>query len=354
MATDVGTQTDLTVGPSEELRVVEAETIIIQPRGEHFARGRGGQLEGDIFATAPSSGRKPPPGPGVAAASSREDQTPARERNPGPLYLHSPGLSPIPAREEKQAAEPPAASASSDSIHAHEDAQNVQADGPKEVATQVATLGEGEGEGEDEYHLLSIRALDAEFQQSMQAEDGPASAGAGKGAGVADESLQMLSMLQSETSSVLGPFPQHAPAPRQALRSETAVPQSASRFLGAGTVFSIALDREGSPVLVPLHASTPIQRDASASATSFSLDSRQHLADFASPAAPFPSPAASRPLFSLLRPLEGYRLHAAAAAPSAYSSPPQTAGPMGSRYWKERLHRRQIGSILLSPTLRMF
>ena len=350
---EIGVNTSITVGAGEDLMVVQRE--IVQPRGEHFSSA--------LFDPIQSSGRKPPLG---TQAVRSQQQTPARERNPGPLHFDSPGLSPIPAREDQQQQQQqlpeqstaPEQAAQSEKGKGGVLAQSAMlgiAEAPGEADYECESDGGGAGGGEDDeqqYRLLSIRALDGEFQKHVSdAINEEGDAGAPQAGG--DESLQMMSMLSgADVSDVLDSSQRqrlHVPAQpsTSTLRTSAADPKrvlaqkGSSKFFGAGAVFSIALDSQGSPVIVPLKAVVP----DSALGGGGRGGSRVRESSFSFTGVPesgSPSDldnSSSQLLFSLLQPLR---------KPSLLS--PQLG--LGSHYWKERLHRRELRSVLSSPAFR--
>jgi len=391
MLVAIETQTDITVGFEEDLVVIPSR--IVQPRGEDFvgdfaqsansARKRAvGGLPRDIFeSAAPSSGRKPPMSsnfhPHVPTAL-----TPARERHPGPLYLHSPGLSPIPARDEQEKE----VAAEEGNRGAKCDASGANISPTVDVNQEEFLHNDGDAQKDNEnvgtqYGVLSARALNGEFERSVNHDEDDSTAGSHLGADE-DESLQMLSLLTTETSDIYDKQIHNdvrranasfraisvGAAAATAVAEEETVPtrathrnfppqlptptrsSSSPKFFGAGTVFSIAIDKEGTPVIVPLEASPPPAPATSAGmagTAGLPFAWGQHrptaLPSFTSFEYHQPpvtaSPGESPTLFSLLRPLQ---------VKPALSSPTG----LGSQYWKDRLRRRQISSILGSPTLR--
>ena len=305
-------QTALSVGPGEDLVVVPQQ--IVQPRGSHFVSTTLGQrtsaprLRGiELFESAgggkSTTGKKPPSVPrdgtyGYSYAVSHEG-TPARQ--PGPLHLHSPGLSPIPSLQGKVGGE------EEELVADEEDGRNVGV--AATAATAAAELDEGEDEEEEEEEegeeeeeeekeeeeedsekLISmlndappVRALGDEFEGQRN-----------------DETLRSLSMLGESDMSLN--------TTARTRRQSPLYNSAAATVADAGATFRIILDGQGSPVLVPLRG------------------------------------AATQAPSSILSP--GLPL-----SPGRSSS---TSQGMGSRYWKDRLHRRQIGSILGSPQLQYF
>ena len=339
---EIGVNTSITVGLGEDLMVVRRE--IVQPRGEHFSSA--------LFGIQ-SSGRKPPLG---TQAARSQQQTPARERSPGPLHFDSPGLSPIPAREDQlQQPDPTSALEQSEKGKGGMLVQSAVvgiAEAPGGADYESESDGGGAGGGEDDeqqYRLLSIRALDGEFQKHVSEaskEEGVATPSQGGG----DDSLQMMSMLSgADVSDVLDSSQRrrlHMPAhpSTSTLRTSTAEPKrifaqkGVSKFFGAGAVFSIALDSHGSPVMVPLNAVVP--DTALGGRGSRGRESSFSLTDGRGPGSPSDlDKSSSQLLFSLLQPLR---------KPSLIS--PQLG--LGSHYWKERLQRRELRSVLSSPAFR--
>ena len=279
---------------------------IVQPRGSHFVSTTLGQrtsaprLRGvELFDSAggkSTTGKKPPSVPrdgtyGYSYAVSHEG-TPARQ--PGPLHLHSPGLSPIPSLQGKVGGE------EEELVADEEDGRNVGvAATAATAATATAELDEDEDEDEEEEKeeeeedsekLISmlndappVRALGDEFEGQRN-----------------DETLRSLSMLGESDMSLN--------TTARTRRQSPLYNSAAATVADAGATFRIILDGQGSPVLVPLRG------------------------------------AATQAPSSIISP----------GRPLSPGRPSSTSQGMGSRYWKDRLHRRQIGSILGSPQLQYF
>ena len=298
---DEGTQTLVTVGPGEELIVRGAmEPPIIKPLGMHFANfAKGGS---PIFVSdVVSSGKKPPSVP-MRTPSRPGSSEAAAARHPGPLHLHSPGLSPIPAANPKTSLPTGDEDADSDgTFMENSDARIVQAgegrdegaaeaqEGEKKVVEEGKEMeveeggGEGEEEEEDEdYRLLSVQALDErerDLQASLSREQG----------GSNDTSLQALSFLPTEGSF----FSQ---------QQQPTAPAQPKTPLHTAALFGVTLDERGSPIIVPLSQQQPF-----------------------------------------------------ASAPSRKSSPgSHTNAILNSRYWRDRLSRRSLSSVLSSPQILKF
>jgi len=291
------TQTHVSVGPGEDLAVVAQQ--IVQPRGSHFVSTTLGQrtsaprLRGDVLFDSAgggksTTGKKPPSIPrdgiyGYSYAVSHEG-TPAR--HPGPLHLHSPGLSPIPSLQ---------GGTGGDDEEEEAGGEEEEEEGQKAgvAATEEEEDGEEEEE-EDSEKLISmlddappVRALGDAFEGQRS-----------------DETLRSLSMLgESDMSlSTTARQRQQRQSPPRPAAGASPVPSSRpAAYVDAGATFRIILDGQGSPVLVPLRGAAATQ-----------------------------------------------------APPSSLSPASSSSQGMGSRYWKDRLQRRQIGSILGSPQLQYF
>ena len=278
-------------------------TPIVKPLGIHFVRQSGVASVNELFTDIMSSGNKPPRNPprtpsrdmrSSSSASSLSSSAVAvsdsqRYPHPGPLHLHSPGLSPIPAYLKDALAD------GGDSGGGGGDDDDVgdnfmEHSNPSRGSGMVE-VGEDKQEEEEEeeedgdYRLVSVHALDEEFQSdTFRSRLKPAD----RSAVSQDESLQAMSFLPSEDS--------------QRLEGPRLTPYSQGV---KGTVFKLTLDTQGSPVIIPL---------------------RQELNQL-------DRASGSRKQETVL-----------------YSA----RSTMSSRYWKERLHRRSLSSIMSSPQFHKF
>lgn len=323
------TQTIITAGCDEYLVVIcddasrhRNEDYIIQPRGMHFVGSSANQLQGTSSEnTICSSGRKPPRVPRVTTNQNNQvgpikvndvEITPAGKMKTGPLHAHSPGLSPIPAGVDGQDQED-VVGGDSAKLRQHENSSALRGDIGNDDEIQYE---------DDDDNILSIRALDDEFKHSMDVQqkegiiyDQFTSSRSMHEA--MDGSLRMMSLLASELS-----VDYDAPRTIQQLESNTSQQVMTNKYQDSGVIFSIAVDKEGSPVLVELNSHNNNMFSKSV-----------------------------KPIRTSDDPSIAYHLRPSSSSPPGILGSPQS---LGSRYWRDRLHRRQISSILSSPICNKF